>query len=73
MSGVFEKLLLSFQSLLPKGKSVLFLKQFLSLIRFRVQLHKWLDKANLRSGKMGQGGVSKKKAEVPLDKERGRE
>lgn len=26
MSGVFEKFLLSFQSLLPKGKSVLFLK-----------------------------------------------
>lgn len=70
---MFEQLLLLFQSLLPKGKSVVFLKQFLSVIQFRVQLHKWLHRATWGGSRMGQGGGSKRKDEVPIEEERGRE
>lgn len=74
-SGYPSLVCLSSRSLLsdlPKGKSV-FLKQFPSLTQFRVQLRKWLYKANRRSDRMGQGGGSKRKDEVPIEEERGRE
>lgn len=43
------------------------------MIQFRVRLHKQFYRANWGSDRMGQGDGSKRKDEVPVEEERGRE